>query len=180
MRTGRRTPRRALLAVAVAVLLGGCGITHMQDLSFRVDSRLHFTSPQPRTKLHQPVRLTWTMRDFRIAAAGSEPPSQNAGYFALFVDRTPIRPGQTMHAVGSSDPVCKRDPKCPTATYLAQNQIYTTTQTSFTLPQIANISSDTERVQHHTVTIVLMDTAGHRIGESAWQFDFRLPRVGLS
>jgi len=161
-----------------AVLLSGCGITHMQELSFRVDNRLHFTTPKARTKLHQPVHLAWTMRDFRVAAPGSEPPSKDAGYFAIFVDRTPIKPGQTMHAIASGDPSC-RAPKCPDRAYLEQHEIYTTTDLSITLPQIPNIVGDKEKVQHHTVTVVLMDTSGHRIGESAWQLDFRIPKVGL-
>ena len=177
---GRHAVRRAAVAVAGAVLLSGCGITHLQDLSFRVDNRLHFTTPKARSKVHQPVHLVWTMRDFRIAAPGSEPPSRDAGYFAVFVDRTPIRPGQTMRAVAGSDPACRHDPKCPDKTYLDQHEVYTTTDLSMTLPQIPNVLGDKEKVQHHTVTIVLMDTSGHRIGESAWQLDFRIPKVGLS
>jgi hypothetical protein len=176
---GRRAQRRALPAVAATLLLSGCGITHMQDLSFRVDTRLHFTTPKARTKLPQPVRLAWTIRDFRVVAPGSEPPSRDAGYFALFVDQTPIKPGQTVRAVASTDPACRRDPKCPTADYLTRHYVFTTTKTSMTLPQLPNVSGK-EKVQQHTVTIVLMDTSGHRIGESAWELDFRLPRVGFS
>lgn len=175
---GRPTLQRAAVALIGALLVSGCGITHMQDLSFRVDNRLHFTTPKARSKLHQPVHLAWTIRDFRVAAPGSEPPSRDAGYFALFVDHTPIRPGQTMHAVAAGDPSC-RPPSCPSNAYLEQHQIYTTTDLSFTLPQIPNIQGDKETVQHHTVTVVLMDTSGHRIGESAWQLDFRIPKVGL-
>jgi hypothetical protein len=177
---GRHTLRRAALALTGALLVGGCGITHMQDLSFRVDNRLHFTTPKARTKLHQPVHLAWTIRDFRIAAPGSEPPSDDAGYFAVFVDSTPIRPGQTMRAVAGDDPSCRHDPKCPDTAYLEQKEVYTTTALAITLPQIPNVLGDKNKVQHHTVTVVLMDTSGHRIGESAWQLDFRIPKVGLS
>jgi hypothetical protein len=171
---------RVGLVVAGAALLSGCGITHLQDLSFRVDNRLHFTTPKARTKLHQPVHLAWTIHGFRIAAAGSEPPSRSAGYFAVFVDRTPIKPGQTMKAVADGDPTCKRDPKCPDTSYLEQREIYTTTDLAMTLPQIPNVVGDKGKVQHHAVTVVLMDTSGHRIGESAWELDFRIPKVGFS
>src|SRR6058998_213954 len=120
---GRHTLRRAALALTGALLVGGCGITHVQDLSFRVDNRLHFTTPKARSKLHQPVRLAWTIRDFRVTAPRSEPPSRDAGYFALFVDQTPIKPGQTMRAVASGDPSCRRDPACPDAAYLQQHEV---------------------------------------------------------
>jgi len=176
----RRVLGRVALVVAGAVLVSGCGITHLQDLSFRVDNRLHFTTPKTRTKVHQPVHLAWTIRDFRIAAPGSEPPSRAAGYFALFVDRTPVKPGQTMRAVGSNDPSCRRDPKCPNEGYLEQHAVYTTTDLAMTLPLIPNILGDKEKIQHHTITIVLMDTSGHRIGESAWELDLRIPKVGFA
>ena len=176
----RHVLNRGALVLVAATLLSGCGITHLQDLRFRVDNRLHFTTPKDRSKLHQPVRLAWTIRDFRVAAFGSEPPSRHAGYFAIFVDRTPIRPGQTMRAVANGDQPCLRNPKCPDASYLAQKQIYTTTDLSMTLPQIPNLSFVRDKIQHHTVTVVLMDTSGHRIGESAWQLDFRIPKVGFA
>lgn len=176
----RRLLGRGALVLAGAVLLSGCGITHMQDLSFRVDKRLHFTTPKDRSKLTQPVRLAWTIDGFRVAAPGSEPPSRDAGYFALFVDRTPIKPGQTMRAVADGDRSCQRNPKCPDAAYLAQKEVYTTTDLSMTLPQIPNLSFVKDKIQHHTVTVVLMDTSGHRIGESAWQLDFRIPKVGFA
>ena len=175
-----RLLRGVALTLAGVTLLSGCGITHLQDLSFRVDNRLHFTTPKDRSRLTQPVRLAWTIREFRVAEPGSEPPSRDAGYFALFVDRTPIRPGQTMRAVMADDPSCKRDPKCPTTDQLAQKQVYTTTDLSMTLPQIPNLSFVKDKIQHHTVTVVLMDTSGHRIGESAWQLDFRIPKVGFA
>jgi len=167
-------------ALAGVVLLSGCGVTHMQDLSFRVDNRLHFTAPKARAKAHQPVTVSWTIRDFRIAAEGSEPASRDAGYFALFVDAAPIKPGQTMRAVASGDQACKRDPKCPDADYLAARGVFTTTATSLRLPLIPNVTGDKEKFQQHAITVVLMDTAGHRIGESAWELDFRLPKLGLS
>ena len=180
MGVGRRTLRRVLPAVVGCLVATGCGITHMQDLSFRVDNRLHFTTPKARTKVHQPLTVAWTIHDFRVAPAGSEPPSKDAGYFAVFVDRTPIQPGQTMRAVADGDTSCKHDPKCPDAAYLAQHEVFTTTATTLTLPQIPNVLGSTDKVQSHTITVVLMDTAGHRIGESAWQLDVRIPKVGFS
>lgn len=180
MRSGPRMLARVALAVAVGVITAGCGLTHLQDLNFRVDGRLHFLAPRDRSLVHQPVTLRWTMRDFAVAAPHSAPPSRNSGYFAIFVDRAPVRPGQTMKAVASGDNFCTHAPGCPDGAYLAQRQIYTTTNTQFALPQILPIINDKETVQLHAVTIVLMDTAGHRIGESAWEIDLRIRKVGVS
>src|SRR4051794_25673398 len=107
-----------VLAFSGLILLTGCGLTHVQDLSFRIDRRLHFTSPANLAKLHQPVTVRWTMHDFRVAAEGSETPSPDAGYFGVFVDRAPVEPGQTMRAVASGDDICLSNPHCPDVDYL--------------------------------------------------------------
>lgn len=177
-RGGRRLPVMRLLAAAALTLpLAGCGITHLQDLNFRVDNRLHFIAPKDRSKVREPFSISWRVSGFRVASAGSEPPSRDAGYFAIFVDREPIHPGQTMKAL-ARDRFCKRDPKCPSVTDLNNMGVFTTTATSMRFDQIANVRNDTDRVQVHTFVIVLMDTAGHRIGESAWELDLRIPKAG--
>lgn len=165
-------------AVLVALPLAGCGLTHLQDLNFRVDDRLHFVSPEDRSTVGRSFTVTWTMDDFTVAALGSAPPSKDAGYFAVFVDRTPIKPGQTMKSVVHDDLACQRNPRCPTPGDLRDLGVYATTGTSVHVAQVADVSGDKERLQHHSVTIVLMDTAGHRIGESAWELDVRIPKAG--
>jgi hypothetical protein len=169
---------RLVAAVSVALPLSACGITHVRDLSFTVDHRLHFLSPKDRAKVRNPVTISWRIHGFRLAASGSEPPSRDAGYFAVFVDRQPIRPNQTMRAVAGGDRSCEHDPKCPDAAYLANHGVYTTTGTSIRLDQVPNLNSR-DRIQLHSFVVVLMDTAGHRIGESAWELDLRIPRAGL-
>ena len=175
--------RRALacLLLTAALPLSGCGLTHLQDLNFRVDKRLHFTTPKDRSTQSRPLTVSWTMRDFRIAAKGSEPPSRGAGYFAVFLDKTPIKPGKTMRSlVNSSDQSCLANPRCPGRQYLEGLGVFETTATTLRLTQVPNVTGDKERLQHHAITVVLMDTAGHRIGESAWELDVRLPQIGFS
>ena len=175
MAPGRRIFLGGLLVLAAA----GCGIAHPQDLNFSVDKRLQFQSPPARALVGTPVTVRWTMAGFRVEPAGSAPASADAGYFAVFVDRAPIRPGQTMRAVATGDEVCLHQKGCPDAAYLAARQIYTTTATAVTLPQIPPLSGNVQRIQYHSVTVVLMDTTGHRIGESAWELDLRLRRPGI-
>lgn len=169
--------RRLVLLVAVAVAATGCGLTHLSDLNFRVDDRLHFQSPKARSLVHAPVTVSWTIDDFTVAGPGSAPASRDAGYFAVFVDRAPIRPGESLKAIGKDDPTCQHDPKCPDKTYLNDHRVYTTTQTRLRLPLITDIVGDHETLQMHAVTVVLLDTSGHRIGESAWELDFRMHRA---
>jgi len=114
-----------------------------------------------------------------VGPAGSAPARTDAGYFAVFVDRAPIKPSETMRIVAKNDEVCLHRSGCPDESYLEDRRIYTTTENGLTLDQIQPIDGDTERVQLHLITVVLMDTAGHRIGESAWQLDVRMRRAGL-
>lgn len=177
MRPARASRRLAAAAVAAVVGLSGCGLTHLSDLNFRIDKRLHFLSPKSRSTVHQPVTVSWTMSDFTIAALGSEPPTRDAGYFAVFVDQAPIKPGSTMKSVAHGDAACENDPKCPNQSYLREHDVFTTTATSLRLPMIPDLTNTKENPQLHTITIVLMDTSGHRIGESAWELDLRIPKA---
>jgi hypothetical protein len=171
---------KALLLVVVLALLGtACGVAHPGELAYRTDKRLTFSSPKPRTLVKTPIDVRWSIKDFTVTQPGSEAPSQKAGYFAVFVDRAPIKPRETMRVVANRDQVCLHRPGCPDETYLEDRRIYTTTDNGLTLGQIPPIPGDTERIQLHIITVVLMDTSGHRIGESAWQIDVRMRRPGL-
>lgn len=178
VRPGGATRRTLTPALALVMVLSGCGLTHPQNLNFRVDNRFEFVSPEARALVKQPLTVSWTMKDFTVAAKGSQSPSTDAGYFAIFVDRSPIKPGETMKAVAKGDRVCERSPDCPNKGYLEQHEVYETTGTSFTLPRIPNVTGNKETVQVHSITIILLDTGGHRIGESAWQLDVRMRKVG--
>lgn len=173
-----RAARSVAAATGALTLTAGCGLGHLQDLNFRVDDRLHFVTPKDRSKVHLPLTIQWRMHGFTVAAPGSAAPRRDAGYFALFVDRSPIQPGQTMKAICKADPFERGDAKCPTTAYLQGQRIFPTTSDSVTLDRIPNLPGSKDNVQLHTFIVVLLDTAGHRIGESAWQLDLRLPRIG--
>lgn len=164
----------AALAAALALVASACGVS---NLAFFVDNRLHFVAPKPRAMVSLPVTISWRMADFDVVSPGTLPVSSRSGYFAVFVDRAPIRPGQTVAAV--ADRRCRRTPGCVDAGYLADRGVYTTTEDFVTLRQVSNLNSY-QSVQTHEVTVVILDSAGKRIGESAWYLDFRMRRLGAS
>jgi hypothetical protein len=174
---GRSLLRRAATLACAALLMGaaGCG-PQLSKLSFRVDKRVHFVTPKDRSLVHAPLTIRWTIRDFTLSAPATGPTDKHVGYFAVFVDRAPIKPGQTLKVVASDDRACQREPTCPDAAYLALRQIYTTTTTSVTLPRVAPLVDNGDKTQLHEVTIVLLDTSGHRIGESAWHITFKMKK----
>lgn len=172
MQRVRARRRAGLVAAAVAVLTSACGVS---NLAFFTDNRLHFVSPSARALVKLPVTIRWRISGFSVVPAGTLPVSSRSGYFAVFVDRAPIKPGQTVAA--TADRQCRRTPGCVNAGYLADRGVYTSVSDSLTLTQIANVNTY-ENLQTHEATVVILDSSGRRIGESAWYLDFRMRRLG--
>src|SRR5947209_6932327 len=110
--------RPVLLVAVLAVLATACGVAHPSELGYRTDKRLTFTAPKARTLVKTPIDVHWQIKDFTVQAPGSAPPGQKAGYFAVFVDRAPIKPSETMRVVANKDQVCLHRPGCPDESYL--------------------------------------------------------------
>lgn len=169
-------PLRLLLGVAVA-LLGVCATgcaTSFKGLEFHNDNRMTVVSPKADTLVKLPATLQWRMQDFTVAGPHRAPVNDHFGYFAIFVDRSPVKPGQTLAAVNSSVASCQHGNLCNSRSYLANEQIYTTTKDHLKLQTVSDLPGNNLSEQYHTATIVLMNTAGHRIGESAWSVEFKL------
>lgn len=161
--------RDAGAGLLFVLLLSGCGLFEANGLDLVADHRLSFDTPKPRTLVTNPLTVVWTL---------SVRP--RAGYFAIFVDRPPVHPGQSLKAVAAGDTYCQHTQGCPDGAYLAQRGVYTTETNSVTIPEISDIGSNTDRVQVHTVVVVLMSAQGRRVGESAWRLEVRKRRVGVA
>jgi hypothetical protein len=144
-----------------------------QGLAFRLDDRLTITAPQDRDVVSLPVTITWEVEDFAVVEPGTQP-REGAGYFAVFVDRAPVPPGETLAHVARDDTGCREDAGCPDAEYLAARGVHTTTATSLVLDQLPR--GEEGRRERHTATIVLLDGAGRRLGESAFDVAFEVDR----
>jgi hypothetical protein len=163
--------RGAALLCLVAVTTAGCNVSQLQ---LRNDHRLSFESPKARAKVVAPVTISWTMRDFRTAGLDGTH-STSSGAFAVFVDRAPMPVGKDLRWLSRNDLSCKRDPRCPDKQYLADEQVFVTTDTSLTLDVLPRAADGVGDEQHY-VNIVLLDGRGHRIGESAWYRPFTSKR----
>ena len=139
--------RRAIVAGALLLSATTAAACQPQGMLFRVDERLTITAPEDRSEVTLPFTLTWDIEDFEIQSPGGEPPTSQAGYFAVFLDRSPVAPG---------------------ARVVEARDVFTTTRTSL---RIENVPRSDEQ---HTATIVLVDTAGNRIGESAFGVTFEV------
>ena len=165
--------RMAAFMVLLSLSCYGCSLSGLQ---FETDNRLSIISPHQGELVGMPLTLRWAVKNFTIDREGPGPGKRDSEYFAIFVDRAPVRPGQTLRAVASNDYQCLHTPGCPNTTYLADRGVFTTAATSFTLTSVARLNNY-QNVQLHEAVIVLMNSAGQRIGESAWYIDFRLHKA---
>jgi len=147
----------------IVLTVGGCGGGGLQ---FREDKRVDITAPSDRARVVAPVDVRWTTRG--LVLGEPDGPTQ----FAVFVDRAPIHPGQSLSALG--DDACRRTPGCPDEAYLRERFVYLTRKTAVTLETLpaTSTSNRTGAKDTHEVTIVLLDADGHRHGEAAWSVEF--------
>ena len=167
--------RRGLASALVALGVLTCsGCVDLEPMLFVKDDRLQFTAPEDYALVELPLRLEWEMEEFEVLDRGQTPaPTEDAGYFAVFVDRAPVKPGETLEAVANGDPVCEDNPGCVDRAYLKAAGVYTTREPSLTLRLVKALSSR-EKIQLHQATVVLLDSEGRRIGEHAWFRQFKL------
>lgn len=164
----------AIATVVLSLMLAaGCGV---RGLNFVSDDRLTITAPDDRAEVRLPVEISWRVRDFEITGRDGAD-RRDAGYFGIYVDRAPQPPEQTQEWLFEDDPSCAGQPACPDAEQLAQFNVYSTTEQTFTIERLPAPSSDeASRRELHEVTIVLLNGRGERIGESAFTVEFEVDR----
>lgn len=135
------------LAALAALQLTGC-----EQYLFRQSDRVQITTPQIYTTVREPLIIRWQAQDFAAPQDGS---------FAVFIDRDPMPPGDTL----SDFPLNERD------------GIHVLDQTSLHIDVLpAQVGVDPAEQNHHDVTVVLLDRQGHRIGEYAGFTEFTVTR----
>lgn len=158
------------LMVGLALLLCSCA----QGLAFVQDDRLEFTAPEERAKVSLPVTIRWNIEDFRVTGPTGRA-EKDAGYFGVFLDEFPVPPGKALSWIARDDRRCRPAAGCPDANYLAKRGVYATSATSITFTQLPDQDAYKGH-ETHELTVVLLDGAGRRIGESAWHIAFRFDR----
>lgn len=160
--------------LAVLVLAGGC---RTQGLAFRQDDRVEIVAPEENETVTLPFTLEWSVEDFDIVGPdGSD--TNDAGYFGIFIDQTPMPPGESLRYIARDDDSCLRSADCPDETYLSDRNIYLTTDTQMTIDAL----QDTRPVDRpsapddHEITIVLLNGSNERIGEAAFTVEFTVDR----
>ena len=149
-----------LLLATSAPSFAACGV---DGLAFREDTRIEIVSPGDRDEVTLPTTIRWTAHDVD-------------GTFAVLVDRPPQPPGETVAWFARDDADCEQLPDCPGAAYLAERGVFTTAERELTLEGLPDRTGDGRRRDRHEVTVILLDDAGRRVGESAWSVELQVER----
>jgi len=123
-----------------------------------------------------PFTIRWTVEDFELTGPNGES-RQDAGYVEVLFDKEPQPPGEGLDYFARDDVTCERQEGCPDQHYLAQRQIFVTTNDYFEvkqLPPAPGVELERGQPDIHDVVLVLLDGQGHRIGESAWWNAFEI------
>jgi len=158
--------RALIAALAATLVLAGCGV---HGLSFVQDERIDIVGPRDRAVVKLPVDIRWTVKDF---SAGP-----GAGSFGVFIDRAPQRPGKSLAWIFRGDESCKGPTgkaACAQPEFLAQRNVFQTSDTHFTVELVSKLTGSDRRRQFHEATIVLLDEDGLRVGEGAWSVHFEV------
>jgi hypothetical protein len=148
--------RRAVAVALSLVALAGCNAS---GLAFKEDTRVDIVSPREGAEVTLPLTISWHARDIQV----SEPGEGDGVFYAVFVDRPPLRPRQSLEALVGDDCLTRG---CANVDYFAQRDVHITAGTAVVLDQLPPGDS-------HTATIVLVDQDYHRVGESAFVVEFR-------
>lgn len=146
-----------LLLVAT---MSGCATN---GLSFVQDDRISIVSPADNAELTLPLQVEWKARDFD-------------GFYAVFFDRSPMRPGQSLQSLVPDNDPCRTQDACPDAAWLAERHIFVTETTLLQVPQLPDRRENNRSKDRHEIVIVLLDASGTRIGESVFTNEFIIER----
>jgi hypothetical protein len=162
--------RASACLIGLALLASSCA----HGLAFAQDRRLEITRPKGSAKVTLPLTVRWSMKDFSVTGPdGNSDP--NAGYFAVFLDRSPVPPGKPLSWITRDDVRCRRIPGCPDEGYLEDRHVYATSDTELVIRLLPDLGTNSGR-ETHEVTVILLDGRGRRIGEKAWYKTFFFDR----
>ena len=172
-----RGPGKAATLCVCLLLLFASTSCRLSGMSIRADKRVEITAPKNRSTVKLPFDVTWTSKDFKVTGADGSA-SNDAGWFMVLLDLSPMPPGQGISYFARGDESCRSDEGCPDAAYLADRDIFLTQEHTFHVDTLVDTRPpDRKSAQDdHEITIVLLNGRNERIGESAFRVKVLIDR----
>ncbi len=164
---------RLFVAAMGLWLFSGCTLQG----AVRQDTRVEILHPEDSAHVEVPLELDWTVEDFEITEPDGSA-SNDRGYFGLFLDRPPMRPGEDLASLAEDDPQCQRTPGCPGRAWFERNNVFLTTETSYRFQNLPDTrpEENLDAPDRHEIIIVLLNGKDFRIGETSFSVDFTVNR----
>jgi hypothetical protein len=157
MLTALARARRTTALAALGVLTSACAF---HNINLVQDTRISLVSPADGSTVTLPLTLRWKASS-DIGSTG-----QRVQY-AVFVDRTVLKPGKDLRSLLSSgDDDCSALPECPSTDYLNRHGVYVVDEPSAVIPRLPLPKSRSKRETHRLIVVILVD--GKRQGEGAF------------
>ena len=160
----------------VLVLLAFIAACDTSNYAFTIDKTIEIVAPPARTEVPLPVAIRW--RDDEPPDNGRvDPQDPEAEYYAVFLDRTPLGPGERLSSLVEEADECATTKGCPSAEQLGDMQVFLTAEPSVTLEFVADLRTTTrgDTKDVHEVTVVRM-RGDERSGEAAFLQTFFIRR----
>lgn len=156
-----RTPVLRSAVLTACLFLSSCAV---HGLAFVQDDRVEIESPRDSATVGLPLTLRWRARGFD-------------GKYAIFFDRSPMRPGRSVRSLVPEGDPCRATNSCASAAWLALRDIFVVDGTSLRVTSLGGRPSDPSETERHQVTIVLLNSSGERLGEAAFVREFIVERA---
>lgn len=119
---------------------------------------MHLVDPHSRALVTLPLTIRWTTSG-----------GLRSSRFAVFVDRAPVQPGQSLDVVANAS--CQKAARCLLGDHRVGRGVYTTTADQVTISRVRSNGADS--TQTHEASVIVLNSAGHRQGEAVWYVEFR-------
>lgn len=159
------------LALPLMGVVAGCDTS---QYAFRVDDSITIEAPGDGDEVELPVTVRWV--DSSAPTPGTvDRDDPAAEYYAVFVDRAPIRPGGQLSALAEDSAVCPIGQSCPDEVQLREKGVYLTAEPEVRLEFLGDRRVNERNKDPHDVTVVRM-VGDERQGEVAWNRTFFVAR----
>jgi len=152
--------RRVALVLLLALVTPACAVN---GLSFFQDYQLDIIQPDENAEVSLPLTVRWEA-------------DKRDGYFAVFLDRSPLRPGKPLLSLVPSDDPCLKQEVCPDSAWLAEHNVYVTDKNEIAVELLVDKRENNRSKDRHDMTIVLLDPTGRRVGETVFYREFIVER----
>jgi hypothetical protein len=152
--------RAGAIVALVAALVGGCAY---HGLQFVHDDRVQIVSPREGERVTLPFTVDWEVKGY-------------TGRFGVVFDRAPMSTKKGLLSLVGRDDPCRRKSDCPDKTWLTQHGVYIVEGGRLRVNFLEDLRASHNVADRHTMSIVLLDEANHRVGEATWVHEFIVER----